>query len=590
MQLKKLLQGSAFALVAAACAIAVPSVVKAEDVAPGSMADAGLKDVGYDAYSATLTITGQEATEGTPASGTPGKPNYKPAVPATPGTQEIQVGFGKVKNGVVTVSTWDTYDGDSATVDLSKLSNVKENYVVISTPGNGKMIVKIPAAPKKIKAKFNAAEGVLEAGSGDTATAAKLEVSTVADDGTVTTKSAGNYEFRTAYSSRWINVEQEIWNDDSSKITSFKLTDLSLYQQEGAKLFVRVKGTPTKLTDDGEGNEVWAQSTSEKLKYGDVDTGVYVAGTLPGKEAKVSIAAKAKGPKPTADYTKGTVKFAKDCEYRIATSEKIYKNKDNKEDTPEANLKEATSAPTTPTTIKKLYEDVGIVLTGDDVDLTNVEKATIEVRKAAKGTKAASKWGILDVELPKELTTAYYGLDADGKTNKVYSDAEKTTEVTDEDEIKKFAIIQGEVDKVPTSDELAAVKKDEPVPYGGKGVAESTFRESDSKPSVLKVEYTTSSKKADAQPAIQITNSGDKTYEIVVKKETDATKISDTDKPVKVTSKKPVTIKNVEDGACVFVRIAGDKKSTTWVTQYGNLGTIDVKKEAKGTQEETSTP
>lgn len=52
--------------------------------------------------------------------------------------------------------------------------------------------------------------------------------------------------------------------------------------------------------------------------------------------------------------------------------------------------------------------------------------------------------------------------------------------------------------------------------------------------------------------------------------------ITDSDKPGKVTSKKPVIIKDVEDGAHVFVRVAGDKKIPTWVGQYSDFGEIDL--------------
>lgn len=94
MQLKKLLQGSAFALVAAACAIAVPSVVKAEEtVEPekGSMEAAELEDVYFQG--SELYIEGI-ATE-----------KNGSGVVTKQGTTEIQVGFGKIKNNTVTVSS-----------------------------------------------------------------------------------------------------------------------------------------------------------------------------------------------------------------------------------------------------------------------------------------------------------------------------------------------------------------------------------------------------------------------------------------------------------------------------------------------------
>ena len=135
MQLKKLLQGSAFALVAAACAIAVPSVVKAADVT-GTTTETGVGTVAVDGEKAQLTVSG--ATD-----------------------KEVLVGFAKVNaKGKVTVAAWDTYDGASATVDLSKLSNTKDNYIALTTPSklatDAITIVKIPATKKVVKAEFDA--------------------------------------------------------------------------------------------------------------------------------------------------------------------------------------------------------------------------------------------------------------------------------------------------------------------------------------------------------------------------------------------------------------------------------------------------
>lgn len=104
---------------------------------------------------------------------------------------------------------------------------------------------------------------------------------------------------------------------------------MSLYQEEGAKLFVRLKATGA---DEANASTIEASKT---WTYGDQkNVAVYEVTTLPGKETKVSIPAKAKGPKATADYAKGTVEFPRGSEFRLATATEIYLKDEKTVDSP----------------------------------------------------------------------------------------------------------------------------------------------------------------------------------------------------------------------------------------------------------------
>ena len=422
------------------------------------------------------------------------------------GTQEILVGTGKVNKNkkTVSVASWATYEGSEADVDLSKLSNVKDNYLVISTPGNDVSIVKIPASAKSIKAQFDASEG-LKVG---TAATGKASASKLSD------ADAAKYEYRTAYSS-WVNLQ-----DDNGK-----LVDLGLYQEEGAKLFVR-------LCASGDSNITESSiDTSETWTYGSQkDIAVYKASTLPGREAKVAIKAKAKGPKVVADYAKGTVKFPRNSEFRLAAATNIYM-KDGK----------AVDSPTDKVSVEKVYETIGLTATDRPT------KVDVEVRTKATGTKAASKWGRLTIELPAAFAQG--------------------------------AITEGEADIAPDANQI---EKDKEQEYGGKGVALSILKEAGSESNALKFEYSGTAKK----PTLKITNNTGKdiAYEFVKESE-GATKPGDSAKPVKAAKGKTITIKGIKDKEVIFVRAAGDKASQKWVGAYEKLGSIDVPKTITGTKD-----
>lgn len=473
MQLKKLLQGSVFAAAAAVCVAAGTVSAQAAD---GDFTTAGVGSV-------TIDTTKQE-------------------LKATAASGELLVGVGKVnaKKGTITVATWDSYTGTGAqTVDLSKLNNTKDNYLVLSSnKESGVSIVKIPAADKAISAKFDPSTAKLAVGTGANGSAAKSAAKEITDD---------TFEYRTAYGS-WKTLK------DSAKAEQIDLTG---YQHEGATLYVRAKGTT------GATATSLSTQSDEKLTYGETEIKVYLGDKLPGKEAKVNIPARAKGPAVAVDYAKGSVTLPKESEYRLATTSAIK----DKSGSPVANAAKGSVA------VDKIFTEVSEA---------TAKEGVLEVRAVAKeGKKAASKWTRVAIKKADDFGT---GLLTAGNT----------------------------LDTKPTP---AAGETKE---YGKKGVAEATLKEDSAGSSVIKAEYVLVKKK----DALKITNSGKLTYEIVTADGKDVTTAPADAAAKKVAPGKSITITGVKDEASVFIRIAGDKKTKTWVGNYGKLGVVDYPKTVTG--------
>lgn len=521
MQKEKILQRSLFIAVAAVGLTMAPTAVKAVDEAPattptptpseGKFSDVGLNPATVDGTTGVLTVS------------------------AAKGAKEILVGTGKanVKKKTITVSNWDIYEpasDGSVKVDLSKLKNTVDNYLVLGTnTTNNVSIVKIPIAAKITKVKFDAKKAVLQAGYGANSSEAALKELTV-DSGAV-------FEYRTAYSD---------WTDMVSTVNSNStLPDFSFYQQNGSQLYVRLKGDDGK----GEGGNVdeLKQNNDEKLSYnGQSEIPVYVAPHLPGKEVKVTIAAMAKGPSLTADFTNGTVKIPKNTEYRLVTtdeSNKIY---------PETGGTSAAPADTTTTPapapaaayVKTLSDgkahSVTDILTGAHV-AESVQKAALEVRKTETDKKPASKWNRLMIQrqLPLEGQITVGG----------------TIDVT--------AKPSGVPPQNPTQK------------YDGGGINKAEVHE-DGK-NVFTIEYATTGSKTKTN-IIKITNIGKCSYELRVggkdleaaPTEGKVTKIA-----AATTRAKTVTLKNVNDYSSIWIRRSGDKKTKNWATLWAKLGIVD---------------
>lgn len=144
------------------------------------------------------------------------------------------------------------------------------------------------------------------------------------------------------------------------------------------------------------------------------------------------------------------------------------------------------------------------------------------------------------------------------------------------------AITEGAPDNIVKAED---VKKDEVKEFGGKGVKDSTLKETENGSSVLKMEYAGTAK----NPTLKITNSGENAYEFV-KESKGAEKPGDSAKAVKAAKGKTITVKGIKDEEVIFVRVAGDKTKQDWVGVYAKLGVIDVPKTVTGTKTDGATP
>ena len=513
MQKEKIVQRSLFIAVAAAGLTMVPMAVKADNVTPtptpsgGTFSEAGLGTVTMDGTTGVLTVA------------------------ASNNAKEILVGTGKanVKKKTITVSTWDVYEpaGGSVKIDLSKLKNTTDNYLVLGTNMTDNVsIVKIPIAAKITKVKFDAKKAVLQAGHGANSSEAALKELTV--------EAGADFEYRTAYSD---------WNDMVSNST---LPDFSFYQQNGSQLYVRLKG------DDGKGEtgavEELKQIDDEKLSYnGQSEIPVYAAPHLPGKEVKVTIAAMAKGPSLTADFANGAVKIPKNTEYRLVTDKTntIYPGgaaSASGSDT-------STSAPATSAYVKTLSDgkahSVTDILTQAGAADT-IQTAALEVRKTETDKKPASKWNRLTIQ--------------------------KLTDLVKDTDYKEGVTVSGE-DVKPGG--LPPVNPTETKKYEGGGVNKAEVLE-DGK-NIFTIEYATTGSKTKTN-IIKITSSGKYSYELRIADKSLDTEPTD-GKATKIaaatTRAKTVTLKNVNDYSRIWIRRAGDKKTKTWATNWAKLGIVD---------------
>lgn len=326
--------------------------------------------------------------------------------------KEVYVGYGKVnKNGNLTVASWDVceignfagadyslynhfdpdvdyvgdYDGyyedkNSVTngyerwvkVDLSKLNKAKDNYIVLTTPGEKKenvAIVKLNAAVKGLKAKFDVATGEIWAGSGSAS------------------KPSAAARIRCAY--RCENMDLQSLYDYSSDGSEMVAANFSGYQMQGTKVFVRFPGYSGETGSKG---ELFARSGTE-VTYGGINIKPYDGITLPSKEVKVSIPARPKAPKAKVNYEKDTVKFPADCEYRLSDGKTITDIKDA--GTTEDTIDNITKAILEPANSSGTATPTDTSAATAKIDTT--KPFVIEYRKKQTAKKAASRWGIISV-------------------------------------------------------------------------------------------------------------------------------------------------------------------------------------------------
>ncbi|MDE6616262.1 MAG: hypothetical protein K2K35_06810 [Lachnospiraceae bacterium] len=272
---------------------------------------------------------------------------YKLSIQADSSDVEIAVGVATVnKNKEAKVTVWDVYDGNSATVDLSKLNVAKDNYFAVKTNDmSTPAFYKIPAAAKKVKAKYDAASAKVSEFTADSADVLK-------DTG---------FQYRTV-NSDWVSATKD--------------TDLSQFQYQGATLYLRRMPVAPEASTE----EIKDITINKKSP---VTVTATVLSTLPTKEVKLNIAKQAKGPSVAVDYVKGTVKLKANTEYRFVSATQRYAATSNS----------AVDAVMAETFIEE-----------------NEIKGVLEVRTAAvtNGTKSkcASKWTRVDIEKPVALTAS----------------------------------------------------------------------------------------------------------------------------------------------------------------------------------------
>ncbi len=311
------------------------------------------------------------------------------------GNEDVGVYKAKVtKNGVIIPSgQLACYDsptsGGTVTVDLSSLNSAIDNYLIVgditgysSRPRYYGTIVKIPANAAT-KAKYNGETGKMQLASGKRVTKSDLK--------DVDAATAADYQYRAAYS-EWTDMAQ-------SSSGNGKVADWSVYQGFGAKLFIRKKvETNGTANSSGQFQELTESniSTTEsyyiynkyRKKYENREKWeVYVASSLPGREAKVTIPARAKAPNVVCNVVKNTIKFPRNSEFRLCfylgeSTKKIYCKEPATASAP-AKMYEA---PTEAMPVAKLIE----LMKGDVKN--PIDGFYLEVRIKAQNGKAASAW------------------------------------------------------------------------------------------------------------------------------------------------------------------------------------------------------
>lgn len=269
-------------------------------------------------------------------------------------TVKVPTETGIAKKDAYKVAAWDVHDitGTTTTIDLSKLSNTKDNYIEIKTDvSSTPVIIKIPAVAATNVVTYDASTNILnfKAGAKKTSTTA-----------------VSSYQFRTAYGS---------WSEAAELDETGNATDVFAdFQYQGATLYLRTPGvesadiveSETVVYDTETLNAVTVQETS----------------SLPGKETKLTIAKQANGPKVTVNYLKAILTFAKGTEWRLITSDST-----------------VTSSPDT----GYKNESVATFLGDSGSGMLEVRTAKVTGATVAK-SKCASKWTRVAIEAPVTLT------------------------------------------------------------------------------------------------------------------------------------------------------------------------------------------
>lgn len=511
MKMKKLLQGAIFA-----AAFTITGIAAGIVSASAETVDLGTGKIGVDMQTQKLTYTAADST-----------------VIASQGQfdKEILVWMGAkstvsiegAKKSALKPTVWDTYDvqggtkyGEKIEIDLSKLVNTKDNYIVIKAiKGDGTesepVVISIPAVDKYTGATFEPSLAELS-----------VAVGTSKRDA-IDTK---DYQFRTAYS---------LWKESSDAVEG----EFKNLQKQGATVYVRTTGVVDAITGTSD-EEIYDAVTKTPVKY----TKVMKSAPLPGKEAKVNIAKEANGPAVKVSYATAEATLAKGVEYRVIS-----------------NVKSATKVEAT---ITKNAVNEGTkpeVVSVASLLAENADTGFLEVRTAAVAAKkCASKWTRVALQLPVGLGDAL----TPGKTAKAKPTEENKTdkEITwggagvaeakieaDGEEGKKVAVV--------TAKYTSKTDKNGVVTITG-------------------VELTNASD--DAYQVI-VVPAGKTVAEIAAdKKQVKALAAQKVTKNETKAAVLALPIKTTLEGSSIYIRKAGVDKTQTWVGVYEEFGLVDYPK------------
>jgi hypothetical protein len=501
MRMKKLLQG-ALVVATVATTWAAVGATDADAATDLSKNTVGTGTIAINTANQTLTYTPAKSK------GTDKEVLFGVATKAT-SRKDSKVTFK--------VAAWDVYDvgTDAITIDLSKLSNVKDNYIELRTDNDSTpAIIKIPAVAKATKATLDASTNVL---TFQTGAAAKSLADYV-----------GKLEYRTAVGS-WA---------DFADITGGKVEADTLvkgYQYQGATLYLRTPGAAvaeiTETTETGDQNVYVDDQTAVVEK-------TYVTSSLPGKETKLTIAKQANGPKVTVSYTKATVTLKKDTEYRIwnATSTKL------------PTVDEYTKVTANgPATIADLLKKIG-----DDAT-----SATLEVRTSAntKSKKCASKWTRVALAAPAEVAN-----------------------VTPGDTVSELKT-SGTGANIKYSSDTDDAKTTDVVEYGGAGVVKAVVGDGDTSTITAEYKTKTTKVDTYTQVVLTNASDVAYDVIVVKANGAADTALKASTLAAKTTKGNgTVTLKNVEDGSAIYIRYKGVDKTKILTGVYTKLGVVDYPK------------
>lgn len=511
MRLKKLLQGTAFTVLATAACLA-----------------AGKTDASAQISQDSVTVDTDK---------------QQMIVKPETGDKEVVISVAKKgkKRGNITfkMSQWDVHDVNGAKevkVDLSKLSNVKDNFIAVKTEDmDTPFIVRIPAAAKVNVITYNAEKHELDFKAGDKKSYAKA---------------AEKFQYRTPYSG---------WSEPE-KLTDGKKADIfRKYQYQGLGVYLRTPATKDKDTpltpNNGDYKNVYdAKNLDTKLS-------VYDSGSFPGKITKLNIAKQAKGPSVPVQYGAGTVTIPKAVEYRVLIKNSETNTYSFKQFTVNTETKDGEPASTETKTIEtadksratKDFPVAKLLSTSDTTLATSGAIGVLEVRTASKENdsspkraKCASNWTRVPIEVTAPFTEKELG--------------DKAT--------------------IASANSIIATGSATDTKYGDGGVRWAKIVKDGKQ--VVAVTYGTCS---NGKGTVRFTNIGDDSYQIVVS-ENKVSSIDDLDtKNAKTlaargsSATKILNLTNVNDGYYIYIRRAGNQSKKVWAGVYTLLGVVDFPKE-----------